>query len=68
MRYGDINGSDRSHGSFIQFTCNGEYQLIGASTARCNDGSWSETVPRCLGLYINYMQVVGYYFASSIWS
>ncbi|CAB4020153.1 Hypothetical predicted protein [Paramuricea clavata] len=50
IRNGVINGSDRTHGSFIQFTCNGGYQLTLASSARCNDGRWSATDPRCLAI------------------
>ncbi|CAB4031772.1 Hypothetical predicted protein [Paramuricea clavata] len=50
IRNGVINGGDRTHGSLILFTCNGGYQLIGVSSARCDDGQWSETVPRCLAI------------------
>ena len=48
---GVIISGERTHGSFIQFVCNDGYKLIGESSVSCNDGSWSEKKPHCLGLY-----------------
>ena len=49
MQNGVVSGTKRTHGSTIQFTCNDGYQQIGASSATCEDGKWSEILPRCLG-------------------
>ena len=49
MQNGVVSGAKRTHGSTIQFKCNDGYQQIGASSATCEDGKWSETLPRCLG-------------------
>ncbi|XP_028415817.1 CUB and sushi domain-containing protein 3-like [Dendronephthya gigantea] len=43
------NGTDKTYGSVVQFTCLDGYKLIGASEARCVDGEWTETLPQCLG-------------------
>lgn len=51
MPNGVVTGTKLTHGSMIQFKCNDSYQLIGASNATCEDGKWSETLPRCLGWY-----------------
>jgi hypothetical protein len=47
---GFIKGGDRTHGSNINFKCNKGYQLIGPSSARCDDGRWSEDLPYCSGV------------------
>ena len=49
---GVVKGTKRTHGSMIQFKCNYRYQLIGASSATCEDGKWSKTLPRCAGTYV----------------
>ena len=46
---GVMNGKTQTHGSIIQFNCKDGYRLIGPSNATCEDGKWSETLPRCVG-------------------
>ncbi|CAB4027451.1 Hypothetical predicted protein, partial [Paramuricea clavata] len=48
---GNINGGkQRTHGSHAIFSCNAGYQQIGSSLALCNDGTWSEKLPKCLAI------------------
>ncbi|XP_031550168.1 sushi, von Willebrand factor type A, EGF and pentraxin domain-containing protein 1-like, partial [Actinia tenebrosa] len=35
------------HGAAVQFFCDPGYELFGAQTLTCNDGSWSHAVPTC---------------------
>lgn len=37
------------HGSTITFRCNDKYVLQGQETLECQDGKWSEEIPKCLG-------------------
>ena len=43
-------GQDYRHGRSVRFSCFGGYQIIGAASITCNDGTWDSQVPVCKGL------------------
>ena len=46
---GRKQGDIYRHNSLVQFLCDGSHQLDGDDWIRCVDGSWSGSVPRCIG-------------------
>ena len=44
------NGRSRTHGTVVQFRCAYGHELVGSSSLTCNDGSWSNQMPRCLAI------------------
>ena len=49
-----VNGRMRNivnlrHNSLVQFVCDDGYQLDDIQWIRCVDGSWSDSVPKCIG-------------------
>ena len=46
---GSMHGDDLRHDSWVTFSCDQNYQLDGDESIHCNDGSWSGSVPSCVG-------------------
>ncbi|XP_067016844.1 CUB and sushi domain-containing protein 1-like isoform X2 [Acropora muricata] len=47
--YGYMRGDFR-HGNEVRFVCYYGYQMIGAASSTCNDGTWSDSAPICKGI------------------
>ncbi|CAB3993731.1 Hypothetical predicted protein [Paramuricea clavata] len=43
-------GRSRTHGSSVQFRCYYGHKLVGSSRVVCNDGRWSDQMPKCLAI------------------
>ncbi|CAB4020214.1 Hypothetical predicted protein, partial [Paramuricea clavata] len=43
-------GRSRTHGSSVQFRCSHGHKLVGSSRVMCNDGRWSDQMPKCLAI------------------
>ena len=41
---------DYRHGRTVSFRCSKGYQIIGAASITCNNGTWDSQVPVCKGL------------------
>ncbi|CAB4000098.1 Hypothetical predicted protein [Paramuricea clavata] len=46
----DISSRSRTDGSYVHFRCFSGHQLVGSSTLVCNDGRWSDQIPKCLAI------------------
>ncbi|XP_070560172.1 oncoprotein-induced transcript 3 protein-like [Ptychodera flava] len=46
------NGEKTADGSVLRFTCQTGYRLVGANEIVCNDGTWSDEVPFCSGVFV----------------
>lgn len=42
-------GSDFGHGKHLQFICDSGYWLLGSQLIVCNEGNWSNEIPKCKG-------------------
>ena len=42
-------GDDFTHGKFIKFQCDGDFEHVGEKTIQCLDGKWSHKIPQCKG-------------------
>ncbi|XP_066022207.1 protein lev-9 isoform X2 [Pocillopora verrucosa] len=40
-------GDDFTHGKFIKFQCDGDFEHVGEKTIQCLDGKWSHKIPQC---------------------
>ncbi|XP_077983431.1 C4b-binding protein beta chain-like isoform X2 [Glandiceps talaboti] len=44
---GQISGSDYTHGSTVEYTCDAGYELSGPGVLTCKAGQWDNEVPTC---------------------
>jgi len=44
-------GDNFQDGKTVTFECNGNYDLLGNVTIRCNGGVWNSDTPKCKGNY-----------------
>ena len=49
LLHGKLQGDNFRHNSQVTFVCDRNYQLVGNKRINCNDGSWSGSVPNCVG-------------------
>ncbi|XP_062603015.1 uncharacterized protein LOC134264744 [Saccostrea cucullata] len=42
-----LTGDGVSHGSVIKYSCDPDYQVLGQSVIRCDNGAWSDHPPNC---------------------
>ena len=47
--FGEKLGKDFRHGHSVTFFCRQGYQIVGAVSITCNDGTWDVQVPVCKG-------------------
>ena len=46
---GAMQGNNFRHNSWVTFSCDRHHQRSGKERIKCNDGSWSGSVPVCIG-------------------
>lgn len=44
-----MQGDSFNHSEKVVFYCDENYQLVGQSQITCQDGSWSDLLPKCIG-------------------
>ena len=42
-------GDDFTHGKFIKFICDDDFEGVGKKTIQCLNGKWSHKIPQCKG-------------------
>ena len=47
--HGQRVGSSFGHGKHLQFICDSGYWLVGSQLIVCNEGNWSNDIPKCKG-------------------
>ena len=50
---GAVSLTNTTYNSVATYSCNNGYNLVGDTTRTCQaSGSWSETAPTCIGMYV----------------
>ncbi|CAB3988648.1 sushi, von Willebrand factor type A, EGF and pentraxin domain-containing 1-like [Paramuricea clavata] len=47
---GSKSSRSQTHGSSVQFHCSHGHKLVGSARVVCNDGRWSNQMPKCLAI------------------
>lgn len=42
-----LTGDGTSHGSVVQYSCDPDYEIVGLSIIRCDNGAWYSSPPTC---------------------
>ena len=49
-RNGERIGTNFAHEDHVQFLCNPGFWLVGSQLIACNEGIWSNDIPKCKGI------------------